>query len=280
MFLYLTFFVLSILALILLFYGTITCPFLMELDERELFFENLPLELDGKTIFFCGDLHLRQWDYRILWVQHKILETKADLILFSGDIVEESGISLLQDFLTPLSAPLGMCFVPGNNENGLKEKSEVFSMFENVGFEVLLNSSFRICPGAVVAGTDDPSRNHDDLAGALENIQESDGTLSGNVLDEDFVIALTHSPELFPHCIEKKIPLTLCGHTHGGQVRLPYIGAVWIDTPRTKGKYDAGIFDEEGCKLIVTRGVGMSKLPVRCLCNPEVHLFTLRKAIS
>ena len=127
----------------------------MEFDERELFFDNLPLELEGKTIFFCGDLHLRQWDYRILWVQHKIIESKADLILFSGDMVEESGIHLLEDFLSPFShcsesstldklfAPLGMFFVPGNNENGLIDKASVFRIFEEMNFVVLLNAFFR-----------------------------------------------------------------------------------------------------------------------------------------
>ena len=54
--------------------------------------------------------------------------------------------------------------------------------------------------------------------------------------------------------------MTLSGHTHGGQVRLPLIGALWLDIPRADKPYDQGMFDEGGCKLFVTRGVGMSKL--------------------
>jgi hypothetical protein len=309
-------------AFVLLLYATLYCPFQMELDKRELFFDNLPDELDGKTIFFCGDLHLRQWDYRIIWVQHQMKKAAADLILFSGDIVEESGVPFLEEFLSPLSmgevavedsvagdstvaatvaddstvprtfAPLGMCFVPGNNENHLKDKEAVFSVFEKIGFKVLLNSSFRAGPRLVIAGTDDPSRNHDDLeltmtrsltnAGGMTEHRFSEIKEYGEIeiSDRDFIIALTHSPELFPLCVDKKIPLTLAGHTHGGQVRAPWIGALWVDTPRTGGKYDAGIFEEKGCQLLVTRGVGMSKLPLRCLCNPEVHLLTLRKGCS
>jgi len=290
------------LLFLLLFYVSIHSPFAMELDKRELYFDNLPEKFDGLTIFFCGDLHLRRWDYRIVWVQHQLIQAKADMILFSGDMVEESGMSKLEEFLEPLEAPVGLCFVPGNNENGLDDKERAFEMFKEAGFDVLINSSVRLADNLVVAGTDDPSRHHDDLDEALATCTNGrsadcynrddgdeahgDGDDEGSKFTtgcyeidgaSDFIIGLTHTPELFPHCLENNIPLTLCGHTHGGQVRVPYFGALWVDTPRVKGRYDAGLFEEDGCQLLVTRGVGMSKLPMRCMCNPQVHLLTLRK---
>jgi predicted MPP superfamily phosphohydrolase len=74
----------------------------------------------------------------------------------------------------------------------------------------------------------------------------------------------------------KEIDLILAGHTHGGQFRLPIFGALDI-IPRHKIKYDMGLFEDQGTKMYVNRGIGMTILPLRFLCSPEITVFMFMK---
>ncbi len=79
--------------------------------------------------------------------------------------------------------------------------------------------------------------------------------------------------------IAPRLDLAFAGHTHGGQVRLPLIGALW--TPPGSGRYVAGWYsmsEAPRARMYVSRGVGTSVLPVRFLCRPEVALITLQPA--
>jgi len=81
-------------------------------------------------------------------------------------------------------------------------------------------------------------------------------------------ILLTHTPDIFPK-VPSDVNLTLAGHTHGGQVRLPLLGALIV--PSDYGnKYSSGLIEEKGKKMIVTNGIGVSILPIRFNCPPEI----------
>ena len=82
------------------------------------------------------------------------------------------------------------------------------------------------------------------------------------------VVMLAHSPDEFPK-MPSDVNLTLSGHTHGGQIRLPFVGALFTAS-RYQNKYAQGYIEEKGEKLIVTRGLGESILPVRFNCKPEI----------
>jgi len=79
---------------------------------------------------------------------------------------------------------------------------------------------------------------------------------------------LAHTPDEFPK-MPSDANLTLSGHTHGGQIRLPFVGALFTAS-RYQNKYAQGYIEEKGKKLIVTRGLGESILPVRFNCKPEI----------
>jgi len=89
------------------------------------------------------------------------------------------------------------------------------------------------------------------------------------------VIVLSHTPDIYPDAAALGIPLVLAGHTQGGQVRLPLLGPIIVDTSVGRDKA-AGLFIENGSALYVTRGVGTSRLPVRLLSPPEATVITLR----
>lgn len=93
------------------------------------------------------------------------------------------------------------------------------------------------------------------------------------------MILLSHTPDIFPDAAELGIPLTLAGHTQGGQVRLPWIGALVTDT-RLGRDYAAGLFTRGPSRLYVNRGIGTTRIPIRFLCPPEAAVLTLRASPS
>jgi uncharacterized protein len=114
-----------------------------------------------------------------------------------------------------------------------------------------------------VAGLSDLWTGHHDLDAALSVVKD-DGAPA---------ILLTHNPDVFPR-VPRRVTLTLAGHTHGGQVRLPFIGAPIV--PSAFGKrYAAGHVVEDGRHLFVATGVGTSILPVRFRVPPAITLLTL-----
>ena len=87
-------------------------------------------------------------------------------------------------------------------------------------------------------------------------------------------ILLAHEPFIFPK-VPDRVALTLCGHTHGGQVRLPIVGAPFIPTMHGVKRYAYGLYSEGARRLVVSAGLGTSQLPVRFLCPPEVVCVSL-----
>ncbi|WP_158817374.1 metallophosphoesterase [Methylocapsa sp. S129] len=106
----------------------------------------------------------------------------------------------------------------------------------------------------------------DDLRGALREIK-----------DDAPAILLAHEPFIFPK-VPDRVALTLCGHTHGGQVNLPFIGAPFVPTKRGVKRYVYGLYQEGERQLIVSGGLGTSNLPVRFNRPPEVLSVALRGA--
>jgi hypothetical protein len=101
--------------------------------------------------------------------------------------------------------------------------------------------------------------------------------LAERIPEGSFPIVLSHSPDIFPLAVEMGWPLVLAGHTQGGQIQLPFIGAITTDTALGRA-YASGLFAEGRSQLYITRGVGTTRLPFRFLAPPEVALITLRGA--
>ena len=93
------------------------------------------------------------------------------------------------------------------------------------------------------------------------------------------MILLSHTPDIFLDAARLGVPLVLAGHTQGGQIGLPWLGALFTDT-RLGRDYASGLFTRGEASLFVTRGVGTTRIPVRFLCPPEVSLLTLRESMK
>ncbi len=193
-----------------------------------------------------------------------LLETeRPDLIVVTGDTLAGSGsYEMCRQLLARLHAPLGVWVVRGNWENWRPLKGER-AFYASAGVNFLLNEARQAREGVWMLGLDDPSSGSPNFAAALKGVPR-----------DAFVIALFHSPFYFDQVVSR-CPLALAGHTHGGQVRLPFLRPLWL--PRGSGRFLAGWYEQGGSRMYVSRGVGTSVLPVRFLCRPELAVITVGK---
>ena len=94
---------------------------------------------------------------------------------------------------------------------------------------------------------------------------------------EGFLLLLSHRPEYMDMYVQYGFHLVLCGHAHGGQFRLPWIGGLYAPGQGIFPQYDAGLFQEGDTQMIISRGIGSSVFPLRFNNRPEVVLITLTR---
>jgi uncharacterized protein len=192
-----------------------------------------------------------------------LAEEKPDLIVVTGDCLGNTAGDYrpCEAFYQHLHAPLGVWVVRGNWENDRPVHHErVF--YAKAGVHLLLNQNAVPRPDFALIGLDDPSSGNPRLARALAGVPT-----------DIYKIALFHAPGYFDR-IAGRVNLCIAGHTHGGQVRIPFVRPFWL--PKDCGRFLEGWYEEEGTQMYVNRGLGMSDLPIRFLCRPEITIFTIR----
>jgi uncharacterized protein len=214
---------------------------------------------------FNGIAKLRQ-------VVNRTNAAKPDLICILGDLVIQGVIG--GRFVAPedvaaelahLRSPAGTVAVLGNHDGWL-DHDRVRDALEAAGIRVVEDTAARIATpvGPVwIAGVSDLWTGRPDLTAALAAIDHDDAP----------VILLTHNPDLFP-LVPDRVSLTLAGHTHGGQVRLPFVGRLIVPS-RYGQRFAAGHVVDGGRHLFVATGVGTSILPVRFRVPPAIAILTL-----
>ncbi len=233
-----------------------------------------PAACSGLRVAVLADLHtgspfngLDKLDEIIALTQ----KAAPDLVLVPGDLVID-GVKggrfvpphEIAARLARLRTPLGTYAVLGNHDwwNGA---SKVRRALEDVGIPVLDDQARPLAKKNChfwLAGFGDLWEGRPNVAQALRSIPANTP-----------VLAFTHNPDLFP-AIPIRVTLTITGHTHGGQVRLPFYGP--IITPSRFGKrFAQGHIVEQGRHLFVSTGLGTSILPVRFLVPPEISVLNL-----
>lgn len=229
-----------------------------------------PKEAKPLRIAYASDFHVGCPSVGMEEMAHvveKINALDADIILLGGDYL--SHVLLGQTFtpeeiaavFAPLSAPLGVYSVLGNHDWWRADQGmALWTALEANGVKVLENSAVKITQDGFsfwLSGMADDSTRTPDYSKAMSF-----------VADDDPVIMLAHDPASFMEIGERPV-LTICGHTHGGQVVIPYISPIVIPG-RAPLKYAYGHIQEQGRDMIVSSGLGTSVLPVRFGRRPEI----------
>ena len=230
---------------------------------------NLPAALEGFRIAQISDIHLYPFttiELVDLAVQ-MANRLEPDLTVLTGDYVwhHTEPIFDLVPSLAQLNAKHGVYAILGNHDLWTDVKV-ITHAIEQEGLPLLVNQGVSISVGKstlYLAGLDDGWSGKPDLAEAMANHP-----------GDAITVLLMHEPDLAPrYAPDKRIHLQLSGHSHGGQVRLPFYGALIL--PYLSWKYPMGLYNIDGMWLYTNRGLGTTNVPVRVNCAPEITELTL-----
>jgi len=266
-------------ALPLVIWGFLVEPSSFRNEDYELTIPGWPAACNGLRVAVLSDLHVGS-PFNKLDKLTKIIEAtqhaKPQLILLAGDFVIQGVLGgrfiapeEIAQALRQLSAPLGVWAVLGNHDWWF-DAPRVQRSLEAVGIPVLNDAATLIhsdkCVFSLVGISDFWEGRHD-VRKALALTP-----------DATPIVAFTHNPDVFPD-IPASVNLTIAGHTHGGQVYIPFIGRLVV--PSYYGeRYAIGHVVEQGRHLFVTSGLGTSIVPVRFLVPPEISVITLLSGSS
>lgn len=230
-------------------------------------------QLSGFKIVQFSDTHLgfhfSQKDLE--GIISKIRKESPDLIIFSGDLVDNllSFIEINETIinLSSLNAPYGKFAVFGNHDHGGWGSEKYRDIMAAAGFTILQNESVPILKssdtGFNLVGIDDAMLGLPDIQKAME---QTNPTL--------FTLLISHAPDTADQAVQYNIHYQISGHTHGGQVQVPFLGP--LITPPHGKNYVEGFYNvSDKLTLYVNRGLGTTRLPYRFLSRPEMAVITL-----
>ena len=245
----------TIILIILFLWGFFIEPNLLSVKKYKV------QNLDGKRIVFVSDFHIGKFDkLRLKNIVNKINKLNPDLVLSGGDFIKghsgKHSMSIEQQakILKKIKAPF--ISVLGNHDISF-DKFTIKNTLEKAGIQILDNSCTKI-GNISISGVGNKRVLPDEILTALENA-------------EDIKILISHTPDIY-YDVKKDIDLILAGHVHGGQVRLPFLGAI-ICPSKYGTKFSCGDFKETQNRMIVTKGLGTSILTVRFFDIPEIVLL-------
>jgi uncharacterized protein len=240
----------------------------------------LPREFEGFTIVQLSDFHFDPY-FSVTPIRRAVRivnDLKPDLIVLTGDYVTAPAIEsayrnkraarlaeTCSDVLRDLQAAHGVWAVLGNHD-AHSDPVHIAEALSGAGISVLSNRSAAIEGSGRrfwLTGLADVLGGHADLDAALRPTSP-----------DEPVVLLVHEPDFADQAAKYPIDLQLSGHSHGGQVRFPLIGPVYL--PRLAEKYPKGLRNVGRLTLYTNVGIGTLYIPVRWNCAPEITLFTLR----
>jgi len=239
----------------------------------------LPKRLDGLKIGVMSDFHAGAFtsEADILEAVSMVRRENPDLIVLLGDYVDgayshspknvEKG-AFLFNVLKELKAPLGMYAVLGNHDHWT-DAGLVRKRLSEVPLVILDNKGFPLDKGLAVAGVDDFWEGPAHAYKAIRNLSP-----------ESVILMLSHNPDINLQLRgDKTVRLVMSGHTHGGQIRIPFLKrAPWIPCSM-KYRGPSGLMRETEHRFtFITKGVGTFFVPIRLACPPDIGILRLRRA--
>ena len=241
-------------------------PYILEITYHDAPITNMPPALKGTTFVHLSDLHGGFGNTDAVYEEAiaRVNALKPDLILLTGDYIDDHAKNNypIHEVLRRFEARLGLYASFGNHDHrrGIVGTRRIL---EQAGVRILHNENIRLESGLWIAGVDDYYEGKPDLARTLAGIPEDTTPL-----------VLSHNPTLIEQVNGRDL-LMLSGHTHGGQIALPF------PTPRMVVKFHlhcnqvAGWYRIGRAQLYVNRGLGVTGKPFRYHCPAEIAVFRL-----
>jgi len=248
----------------------------MQRNRKKLFIADLPEDMVGLRIAHLSDVHLTGQlttsYYRL--AMDWLIDQSPDMIVLSGDIVDyEREVKQIEPVFDGLKARLGMHFILGNHDKRLPTPTAVCDTLVAMGWTDLGRAEELVSNGATVIrllGNELPWFQR----GSAPEFAGTEGLGSGKATQSDWVLGVSHSPDQFKWGISNRCNLLLCGHTHGGQIRLPWVGPI-VAPSKYGSRYASGVFFSDPTLMHVSRGLS-GVHPFRWGCIPEVTVLELQ----
>ncbi len=246
-------------------------PEWVELTQRALRLPRLDPAFEGFRLVHISDIHMDGWmdGARLETIVAQVNDLQPDLVAITGDLVTRSHQdhhAELVEGLRKLRATYGVAAVLGNHDY-YSGPDKVRQALNEAGVRELPNRVWTLQRGKAalhLAGMDCAFFGHDRLEKVLRELPQ-DGA----------AVLLAHEPDTADQsAASQRFDVQLSGHSHGGQVVLPLIGAPAL--PRLGRKYPFGYYQIEQMQLLVNRGLGMVHIPVRFNARPEISLYELQ----
>ena len=252
----------------------------LEVNEYEIVSDRIPKEFDGFRIAQVSDLHNTEFGEGNSKLIGLLSQTEPDIIVLTGDLIDsrQTDIEIALSFARDAMKIAPVYFVSGNHEARVSEYEDLKMGLAEAGVIVLENQKVEITrdgEAITLMGIDDPSFQESYLFGDAESVAKQAIEMLQSESD-GYTVLLSHRPELFELYVKTGMDLVFCGHAHGGQFRLPFLGGLVAPNQGFFPKYDAGQFTEENTTMIVSRGVGNSIIPIRFNNRPEIILAELK----
>jgi predicted MPP superfamily phosphohydrolase len=250
----------------------------LEIVYRTITLPRLPGPFAGFKIAQISDFHFHEYTEAafVEAVVRRVNEAKPDLVVMTGDFVSSKPLSRhfavrmsyhCAELLSRIECPLRYAIL--GNHDVLVSSHAVTDALRTHGIPVLADSAVpleRDGRRLWLAGIQDALQQRPDLLTALP---------AGRNPDQEPLILLAHEPDFADHVVGRQIDLVLSGHTHGGQIRIPFLPPLLL--PELGTKYVEGLFRlRDGTQLYVNRGIGAVNLPFRFRCPPEISVITLQ----
>ncbi|MCA9765660.1 MAG: metallophosphoesterase [Carnobacterium sp.] len=239
--------------------------------------KKIPSDFSGFKIAEVSDLHNRQWGQTLI---KKIKAEKPDIITITGDLIDSSHTNFDQamQFIEEANKLAPIYYVTGNHEAWIENYAVLEGKLKSAKVMMMDDKSVFIEKEKNkihISGIQDPDfferENDYGIQGARTRTK-----LTELLEKEFFTIVLSHRPEQFEQYVAAGANLVLAGHAHGGQVRIPFIGGLVAPNQGFFPKYTEGLHSKKNTKMVVSRGLGNSIIPIRINNTPELVIITLK----
>ncbi len=239
----------------------------------------IPSSFDGFCIAHVSDLHNAAFGKDNEKLLKELEALSPDIIAVTGDSVDSrrTDIDIAADFFEKAVEIAPVYYVTGNHEARIDSYPELEARLKEIG---VIYAEDKLIPlereGEKISlcGIADPRFSADYLLDEEKYVVERSLDALGD--PEDFTVLLSHRPEFFDLYAKHGFDLVLSGHAHGGQFRLPLVGGIIAPGQGLFPEFDSGLYEEGNTKMLVSRGLGNSIIPLRLLNRPEIISVILK----